>query len=497
MKNMIWMLVYTILVSSCNKHDGPDPAGIDKAVIVYAETLTRHYLGNGVQWGGYDILEAWTGNSTHNANDWDKLFTRVQFMQPSLVRIMLDKNWNYLVNGAFNPEKSEAVLIPILDFCEQQGISVIIGEWGHTGGDTINHEWLNQSVDFLEWLLVTKNYSCIRYYNLVNEPNGDWSTIKGNYALWKELIRAFHERMTVKGIATKVKLTGPDIAVWDTGLTTWITDTRFDLGNYISCYDIHTYPTASDVRDGTYQQMIKAYQQLVPDTCPMIMGEFGFKYKQGSPLAEENKNRIDGDAFASDDSNMMIYDAFYGVDVADAMMQNMLAGYAGMILWNLDDAMYNIDGSAGTRLKRWGFWNILGSEKFGNPSDENIRPWFYPVSLMCRYFPAGTAIRAITLPDKKGLRVVAGEKDGACTLAIVNSGYVNYSIDIAFDEGNIMQHTNVYRYLAGSGSAFTAAMDANGFAAPFQRDTTLNFSNGKYHTLMVPAQSFWLYTNMP
>jgi hypothetical protein len=409
---------------------------------------------------------------------------------------MVNKNWNYLVNNTYDPSKSESILVPILNFCEQENITVILGEWGHTGGDTIDHKWLNNAADFLGWLLETKNYTCIKYFNLVNEPNGDWSSVKGNYALWKQLIEEFHGKLSGKGIAEKVKLIGPDIAIWNTNYTDWIVNTRSDLGQRIGTYDIHTYPAETEVREGSYQDMIKSYERLVPDSSDMIMCEFGFKYKSGSALSIENKRRITGDPYASDDSNMMIYDAFYGIDVADAIMQNMLAGFAGVIIWDLDDAMYNIDGSSGTQLKRWGFWNILGSEKFGNAADENIRPWFYPVSLMCRYFPEGIKIHEITLPRKNGLRAVAGEKDGKYTLAIVNSGNVAYSIDLTFEEEITISDVKTYRFIAGKGKEFTADCSGDGFAVPFQSDEILNFSKGSRLSLSVPAKSFWLYTNM-
>ncbi|MFO7368964.1 MAG: hypothetical protein R6X09_01700 [Bacteroidales bacterium] len=495
MNRLLWVLFFAFVFVSCDNNE-PDLPDANSIVTVRPALITSYYMGNGVQWGGYDILEAWTGNAAHSTDDWNKLVKRVDFMQPALVRIMVNKNWNYLVNGLFDPSKSDPVLVPILDYCEQRGITVILGEWGHTGGDTINHEWLNQAADFLEWLLVTKNYSCIKYFNMVNEPNGNWSSVNGNYTLWKQLVEDFHALLVAKGIDTRIKLAGPDIAVWNADQCEWISHTRFDLDAQISTYDMHTYPSETEVRDGSYFELIKSCRQLVPSSHELIMSEFGFKYKAGSALAVENTRRIAHDEYASDDSNMMTYDAFYGVDMADAMMQNMLAGFAGMIIWSLDDAMYNIDGSPGTRLKRWGFWNILGSEKFGNPDDENIRPWFHPVSLMCRYFPEGTKIHEIALPLKKGFRAVAGEKEGKYTLAIVNSGYVKYEVNLAFEEGIVMPSVKSYRFIADAGSAFTADFNEEGFAAPFQSDTTLDFSNKKALLLSIPAQSFWLFTNM-
>ena len=496
---IILLLTFAIILSgSCAKERNTDSiaAGIKNDLIIKNSIITQSFLGNGVQWGGYDILQAWTGSATLSDADWNTLFKRMRFMRPPLVRIMVTAGWNYTINGNYNPSKSEAVLVRILDFCQAEGISVMLGEWGHQGGTQIDLAWLENSAKFLEWLLNTKQYSCIRYFNMVNEPNGDWSSTNGNYVLWKTIIGQFHTKLAEKGIASKIKIIGPDIAIWDANLTSWVINANFDLGDKIGAYDIHTYPEESQVREGSYQTMVKAYKNSAPASKAMLMAELGFKYAPGSALGQQNAQRISKDPYASDDSNMFTYDAFYGIDMADAIMQNMLAGYAGCLLWDLDDAMYNIDGGGSTKLKRWGFWNILGSEKFDKPDDENIRPWFYPMSLMCRYFPQGTKIFDVALPYKKGLRAVAGEKDGKYTIAIVNSNFTTYEINLKMDNGALLTALNSFRYISGKGASFVGKTDIDGFAAPDETNLTIDFKTGKAKTVSVPAQSFLLFTNM-
>jgi hypothetical protein len=495
---LLWACVVLLSHTSCGKSDGPGLPEADPRndLVVKAEVINSSFVGNGVQWGGYDILRTWTGSPTLTENDWDKLFQRVRFMRPPLVRIMVSAGWNYMVDGRYDPSKSEAVLVKILDFCQQEGIAVLFGEWGHSGGTGIDEVWLENSAKFIEWLINTKGYSCIRYFNMVNEPNGDWSSINGNYLLWKDLITRFHVKLVAKGIASKIKLIGPDVAVWSTNLTSWVQNASVDLGEKIGAYDIHTYPKETEVRDGSYQTMVKAYRNVAPSGKDMLMGELGFKYASSSTLALQNQQRIVADKYASDDSNMMVYDAFYGIDMADAVIQNMRAGYGGVIAWDLDDAMYNIDGGASTKLKRWGFWNILGEEKFENAADENIRPWFYPMSLLSRYFPQGTRILQASLPDKAGLRAIAGEKDGKYTIAIVNSHTVGYQVNLKMENGQSIRQTKIYRYRAGKNTSFTGATDSNGFAKPETTGETIGLENDAYRQLDIPAQSFLMITNM-
>jgi hypothetical protein len=498
MQKLLFLTLIIIFSISCNNKKDPGNAVADTSndLTIKTSIINQSFVGNGAQWGGYDILNSWTGSPTLSDADWNTLFQRVRFMRPPLVRIMVSNGWNYISNNVYDPLKSQHVLFKILDFCETEGISVMLGEWGHSGGTSIDQAWLINSSDFLEYLLSTKNYTCIKYFNMVNEPNGDWSSINGNYTLWKSLIEQFHAKLVAKGIDSKVKIIGPDVAVWDTNLTSWVNNANYDLGDKIGAYDIHTYPSETEVRNGTYQNMVKAYKNAAPTNKEMLMTELGFKYPATSDLGKENLLRISNNPYSSDDSNMFIYDSFYGIDVSDAMIQNMLAGFGGSLLWDLDDAMYNINGGNSTLLKRWGFWNILGSEKFENSQDENIRPWFYPVSLLCRYFPSGTKILAVTLPAKKGLRAVAGEKDGKFTIAIVNSNFVKYDINLKMENEAVLSAANVYKYVSGSGAAFSGKTDANGFAMAEEANIQIDFQSAKSKKLSLPGQSFYLITNM-
>ena len=76
-------------------------------------------------------------------------------------------------------------------------------------------------------------------------------------------------------------------------------------------------------------------------------------------------------------------------------------------------------------------WNILGEEVFGDASQEELRPWYYTWSLMCRCFPAGCDILACEVPQRDGVRVAAARKDGAYSVAAVNFSQESCDIEIA------------------------------------------------------------------
>ena len=110
---------------------------------------------------------------------------------------------------------------------------------------------------------------------------------------------------------------------------------------------------------------------------------------------------------------MLVYDYFYGLDMPLLCMEVMNGGYSGIAAWMLDDAMHSSGDSGKTEdIKLWGMWNILGEEVFDDPSQEEIRPWYYTWSLMCRYFPTGSNILKTTLDRTKGVYAAAGEYQG-------------------------------------------------------------------------------------
>lgn len=162
--------------------------------------------------------------------------------------------------------------------------------------------------------------------------------------------------------------------------------------------------------------------------------------------------------------------------MADALIQTMREGFSGSLVWNMDDAMYNSPDNGDyqtSKLKRWGFWNILGEELTSDVSDENIRPYFYPVSLLTRYFPAGSEIYNVELPDKKGVRAVVGMHNGKYTIAIVNSHYSTYDIVLKSDLVSSLT-ANKYRYKSNVDGSFVGAVDSDGFATPLESNVTLD-----------------------
>jgi len=168
----------------------------------------------------------------------------------------------------------------------------------------------------------------------------------------------------------------------------------------------------------------------VPDDTPIIMGEIGFKFveDEDADLNQENIDRAKAKPYASvEDSQMFVYDHVYGTDMADALFQTVNEGYAGCVVWMLDDAMHSKEEKH--KLKVWGFWNILGEEYFG-AEEEEVRPWYYAWSLLTKYMPAGSRIYQTEIEGDGAIKAIALEKEGKYMLALVNVGKTTKNIQI-------------------------------------------------------------------
>lgn len=463
--------------------------------------ISQNFVGIGTQLGGYDTLNDLIQSHTLSDSDWQQIFSRLQFMRPGLVRFMGSRGWNYSINGQYNPSKSQHILFKMLDFCQAQNINVIWGEWGHTGGTSVDMAWLDQSINFLDYLVNTKGYTCIKYFTMLNEPQGTWSSNGGSYPLWKDLIIKTRQVMRNKGLLSKVSILAPDVSIGraefdNNSVGSFITNTINDVDSIIGSYCYHLYPTPERVQAGKMLSKMTVHKNILPPNKDALITEIGYVYDTYTTKGQINEALKAADPYAAGNANMMVYESSYGVDIAAAIIQLMNIGYKAAVVWRLDDIMYTTSVAANNiQLTRWGFWNSLGTEKFNNPDDEKLRPWFYTMSLLSRFFPTGSTILNVNIPVQSGLYAIAGRKNGKYTIAIVNMSANNHSFDLTMPGGKSFTMMKHYQFDALTGSNFTGQTDANGFAVPFKTDD-VELSAGNSYPISMGPNSFMMMTNM-
>lgn len=463
----------------------------DATITVDNNTIINpNYIGNGVQWDPYQ-LDYGEKQLKISSEDWRKLYARLDFMKPQFIRVMINTT-SVIESDTLNTTKNYENIAPILEYCQSRNVKVVLGDWGDCMVDSktnmISEKNLKMAAKYLDFLFKTKGFSCIQYYNMINEPNGYWSATDENYDLWKNAIVYFSSELKVLHLDKAVSLMGPDIAIWKTDKVDWITNTVKDFDPEIGVYDIHTYPSKITVNSGEYTNILKAYKNAVPINKPIVMGEIGFKFleKEDEALMKENIERAKAKPYASvEDSQMFVYDYVYGSDMADALIQTINAGYSGSIAWMLDDAMHGREQK--NKLKVWGFWNILGDEYFGK-DEEIVRPWFYAWSLFTKYMPSGSQVYKVTVTGSPDVKAIAVNKGKKYMIAMVNVSSKEKNISLTSTELPILNDMKQFIYAKEK-----LLLEGDHLLLPSKKGFEMNFKNNIKE--VIPAEGIILLTN--
>ncbi|TRX59951.1 hypothetical protein FNH22_07815 [Fulvivirga sp. M361] len=452
------------------------PLSEDDAVNIWLDApIGDNYIGNGVQWSAYphaDSEEAeW--RFLMSPSKFDTLIARLDKMRPPFIRIMDQATWRYYkgMDTEGNPiidftTQEVKTLYKLLDYCQKNDVTVVFGEWGSPNYDVEdkpeNHitdatdpRWIEMIGEYLNHLIIEKGYTCIKYYNLINEPNGNWASTDGDYEQWAAGVVLLKDELEKRGLGKHLSITGPGtVPQYNNPKTSfegweWTTRAVKDLDMSLGAYEVHAYLGQNTVKNGEVAEFLhldKVMDAVDGTGKQFFLGEIGMKEQSGQ-LKSENDRRIEGDPYAGPDSNMRVYDFDYGVDMVDAAIQCMNCGVDGLIVWDLDDAMHT-SGDTGdtTLLKRWGFWNILGTEVTNNPADEEIRPWFYPWSWMSKYFPKGATILKSDATGVDGVRLVAAGIGDKITIAVVNNTETAQDIKVKIPRLGLNSRYDIYRY---------------------------------------------------
>lgn len=65
----------------------------DVQITILPEVVSTGFIGNGAEWDPYDEAEAW--GSTISDEDWNKLFSRLDYMKPQYIRCMINSPYRY------------------------------------------------------------------------------------------------------------------------------------------------------------------------------------------------------------------------------------------------------------------------------------------------------------------------------------------------------------------------------------------------------------------
>lgn len=475
--------------------------------IIYMNTdniITKDFEGFGVQWDPSDLYD-------YTDEQWNSFYEKAEFLKPNIMRVMLHDGDSYCIG--FEDDGTpiydwESVMMKrvykILDFAEANNVPIILGEWrsiserGYLSydeyGKTVNWSsptWARMIVDCLEHLIVDKGYTCIKYYNMINEPNyykrDNGGTDEESYNNWKTAMKNLRQEMDNSGIEAieNIKIVGPD--VYD-GQEAWIKQAKSeDLKDIIEMTEIHRYAPKSEVESGLIETKLKNWRTVAEELDENVKNE-------GFGIGEMG---LSGTGPGDCQLNGRKYE--YGVDIFDYALQAMRAGMKFGSVWGFEDSMHvqhndivntfkdqygpaasteegrqykvhtptgdpNIDND----IKIWGFWNELGEEMAAQnaennvtgrantvkASDEQLKPWYYTWSMLCRYFPSGMQILETTDSGIDYVRATSGiinrgNNQADLSIAVVNTSNKEQTITLNVPNASGKATLNQYYYYDG------------------------------------------------
>ncbi|MGM9764214.1 MAG: hypothetical protein ACI3ZQ_09370 [Candidatus Cryptobacteroides sp.] len=482
------MLTAALAAISCNSGDSI-------RLTVTGQVINEDIVGNGVEWDPYDEALCWGAQVSDD--DWQKLFDRLDFMRPQYVRCMINSPFTYYDanTGKYDRERNSENIIKLLGYCQRNGIMVIFGEYNPPAWTMKSDpEWVEMSMDYLNWLVTGQGFDCIKHFVTFNEPDGSWASTDGDYELWKSMTLRFADEMKkYPELASKVTVAGPDAVLnYHNGASQydtegWVAQTAAELDEVTGLYDIHAYPGQDYVRSGRFAEDIAEIRSLVPQGKKIVFGEAGYKYNdpEDAALKAEYDKRVEGHPYTKgSDCNMLVYDRFYALDMPLFLIDIMNGGFSGAAAWMLDDAMHSNGDSGKTEdVKIWGMWNILGEEVFGDALQEEVRPWYWTWSMMCRSFPAGSDIVRIEGSFPAGIRAAAAvTEDGRQSVAFVNFSDKTRTIALDLEKELVNASYIVYR--------------ENPENEDNALETVHDNINGRQVSVTLPAGSFGILTEV-
>ncbi len=470
-KSILCIIIAVNTFSGCKKQKTVTPD--QEITVVVSSPVTSHWFGFG--FNQYPIDRDVSGNdkTAWNPNNWAIDTNRINYIKPSLVRINLYRSW-------FNPSgiagdydwNSPHMLAyyQVMDWYKSKNIPVMAGLWGlnidndqayYTGSGQNSFQRLQ--TDLFTQLYITKGYTNIKWYTPTNEPKGTGMA----FSEWSQMMHNTYSGFHASGLPTSI-LCGADS--WDD----WTKLAAFSNGADLQGYDHHYYLNAGSTEatsgnlQNAFKQILSAVKAADPGVKPVFLSESGFC----------NADSLDYWYKYTPSAALNPTTAIYGMLAFDYGIQVAASGQSGSLAWNLGGFDYSKDS---------GMWNISG-QSTGN----NLRPWFYSWSLLCRYFPAQGIISQVTLPytDARmvALKQMVGNK-AHWSFAIVNWAVSSKQLKVTVPgwQGGLF---SLYTYSTSAG----AYGDGSSLGLKPQSINIANMQSG--FPVNIPAKSCILLTSM-
>ena len=365
-------LAAMLLVGAAAGAAGPRPAEKAMLRIDTGKVLTRGFLGFGVE---LDPMALNANNRRRGVtdDDWRLLTSRLADMKMPIVRMMSQLSWV----APAGPDKLDFAgpqarsLLAYLDFCQTNGIDVILTDWAWVG----QCRWVKGHDDpaygrgvaaYLKSLLDDRKYSCIKFLVVGNEPDNEIRDVE-KYA---RMYRNVHEALKSAGIRGRVKLMGPDIA----GQWEWFDRAAAKIAPVVDAYDFHRYAEQSEVREAGQPILMRNLRRFRPvvdkldpngRNKPLLLTEMGM-------------------AGGSTNAHKLVDTFGYALHMGSYAIAALNGGLKAGIAWCAFDVYY----FEGDQFMAWGMWKY-------RDKGWQLKPWHAVWQAVTSSVPRGGDVLAV------------------------------------------------------------------------------------------------------
>jgi hypothetical protein len=366
------------------KVDGAVPTETDEGNNVLSGTLdvTEHQLstprfvlfpslvGYGAQFGMhlYTAITPWP-TTVRNGDVEEK----VRALEPQLVRIFYNDNWDGNANGKFPDWKQNyESFVKVVQFAQDAGATIEISFQNLGNAMLAPSPAMAKFADVLEELVRTDRLTNVRWVEVGNEPNSPTGAV--TLQQYNAIARALHDELISRGLHDRIQIMGGGL-IESGGARhhyTWMKWIAANMGDVFDAYAQHIYwwydtPSRLEYRLRDVQHL--ANEVLPPSQRkPMYMMEYGVRGSNTCGTKPPFANLYYEDESCTEiwRTNIAAFQQlWFNIDAAQL-------GVAGTSKWDAYWSMY--DKSSVTNQLYW----MVGPPSEGSP----LTPTYYAMSLL-------------------------------------------------------------------------------------------------------------------
>jgi len=384
------------------------------------------FLGFGAEWDPF-FWNVYNQKQGLNQADWDLITSRMKEMNIPIVRM-----WTQLYFATFDPDNQVwnwnggrmQSLFKHLDFACKNNVDVLLTDWGWSfwqnyQGNPTDPRFAQGIAAFLKELVVNRGYSCIKYFNIVNEPDYEsyFTNIPANFPNYVTMITNIDSALTANGLQDKVKFIGPDEACCGSYFVPTIESA---LHSVYDGYSFHIYHDPSLIANGSLWWRIEQYRDYVKNYSP-------------APNSDIDKIQILAEAGTTNGVSNNFYHAMSMADYGTTALNTRVQAVIG---WNMYDIYYDQGRSEwdNNQMIPWGMWEY-------KDTGWALRPWSQTWGLLTKFAPRGSIRAAVKYPNNTNstppdqplgtLRVAALKRpNGLWSIFAVNRNSSNTSVSV-------------------------------------------------------------------